>query len=254
MGASFKSRLLIPVCVAPSAILHTFLCGFPDVSDHLFDLELGWIKKASANEAPLLYKRTNHHPTALFQIYCLGQTLKTYCFWSHKSHKQLTPDTYIFKDLFWSSSVGYIPPLPSALFLCLSALLRLWKMCMIRSFTHAAPFSHQATPKSPRPRLAPKAGLRYSRSQQDSGAGAALRCKRGKEVHYKPRARPLIWLYFKWRWESCFLLCPSILTPPPASPLVNIRKSTGPVWSKDNVSLFKFWIMRFQIQSSRARR
>ncbi len=239
--------------MAPSANPHTFLCGFPDASEHLFDLELGWIKKSQQTKH-LCYINEQTTIILLPGIYCLGQTLKTYCFWSHKSHKQLTPDAYIFKDLFWSSSVGYIPPLPWAHLLCLSAFHRLWKMCMIRSFTRAAPFSHQATPKSPRPRLTPKAGLHYSRSQQDSGAGAALRCKRGKEVCHKPRARPLIWLYFKWRWESCFLLCPSVLTPLPASPLVNIRKSSIPVWSKDNVSLFKFWVLRFQIQSSRARR
>lgn len=106
-----------------------------------------------------------------FKVCCLGKTLKTYCVWSHKSHKQLAPDTYIFNYLFWSSSVAYISLLPSSLFLFLSAFHRLWKIYMIRSFTRAAllltpPSSHQTSPKSPRPRLTPKAGLYYSRSHQ----------------------------------------------------------------------------------------
>lgn len=64
-------------------------------------------------------------------------------------------------------------------------------------------------------------------------------------MRYELRARPLIWLYFKCRWESCFLLWPSVLTPSARQPIGQHMKSTGPVWSKDNVSLLKFWIVRF---------
>lgn len=36
----FKSRVLIPVCVAPSANVYTFLCGFSDGCKHLCSISV----------------------------------------------------------------------------------------------------------------------------------------------------------------------------------------------------------------------
>lgn len=87
---------------------------------------------------------------------------------------------------------------------------------MIRSFTLASLllpplFSHQATLKAPGHVWLPRPAPHYRSSQH---------C-------------------FKWRWETCFLLCPSVLTPSLANLLVDIHKWTGPVWGKDMAFPFK---------------
>lgn len=150
-----------------------------------------------------------------FEIYCLGQTLKHIPFDlvnSHQIHISLK-----------SPSIGCIPLLQLLLSLFVSAFHRLWKMFLIRSFTHAGLllpplFSHQATPTAPGHVWLP--------------GPACITADLNTVLSGDERA--------------VSLLCPSLLTPLPASRLFDINKWTGPVWSRDTAPLFEFWIKSLQ--------
>lgn len=146
--------------------------------------------KYQVQKACLLYKRTN----ILFQSFCLGQTLKRYCFWSHND---LTPDTSICDSFGFPVLVAYLL-LPSSLFPLLVCFLQtvenvydplIYPRC--RAVTSTLLINPTRKPPA------------TSRSQGPS-ASQQIPTEDGKCL-------VLMCLYFKWRGESGF--CVPLFSP-----------------------------------------
>ena len=154
--------------------------------------------------------------------------------WKHIAFnliRRLTPETYIFKDLFWSSTAAYIPfSLPSSLFPRACLLFTDCGKCVLSShLLTLSCFQLRAVPspghpKSPRP-MSDSQGRSASRQIPTESIRAGLWGWGRSEVQESKRKRVISrehgrlygYILKKQRRGSCFLSCPSVLTPPPAS-------------------------------------